>query len=180
MSEIEINDGNVGYGTAPEPSRVIWELECQDGRKEMIFQPEMALAALLIAEQVFVNSHWWHKDLPDADQKAMAVFVNCNDVFVWSCCDAEAMAYDDLRAVYEAWVKDPTWGCSVWCMQTRGQMPQSRVAKQIRSAGIWDLDAMGLRSNAYDGFCAAGAAAQREPELSMENEGGRHDDDVDA
>lgn len=41
-----------------------------------------------------------------------------------------------------------------------------------RAGGIWDLDAMGLRSNAYDGFCAVGAAARREPELSMENEGG--------
>ena len=170
--QFDDDDGNAGYGAMPEPRRVIWEMEYQDGRKEILFEPELALAALLLAEQVGLNAQWWRKDLPDPDRKMMAVFAHCSDVFAWGCSDAEDIPYAELRPLYEAWVKDPAWGVAVWCIQRRGTLPQAPLAKLIRAAGIWDLDTMGLRSNRYDGVCAHMAADRHAAASAWENEGG--------
>lgn len=165
------SDGG-GYGTPPEPRRVIWEMDYQDGTKEMIFEDHLALAALLMAEKVGINSNWFRKDLSESDQKSFTVFVNCSDVFMWGCGDAEDLPYDDLQSLYEMWVKDPAWGTAVWCMQQRKMLPQGPVAKRIRQAGIWDIDNMGLRSSIDDAVNAKYAAAYVGPILSWENEGG--------
>lgn len=39
-----------------------WFMEYQDGDKEWIFEPELALAELLATERIFLNNHWWEED----------------------------------------------------------------------------------------------------------------------
>lgn len=160
---IDDDDGDAGYGTLPEPRRVIWTMTYQDGRQEEIFEEERALAALLMSESVFLNDHWWAKEWPEEARNLTSINANCNDIFMWGCADAEEIPYRELRSVYDHWVKDPREGVSVWCMKQRKQMPQRPVDKAIRAAAIWDLDAIqkefGLRANHYDGV--SGVLAHR-------------------
>lgn len=116
---------------------------------EMMFEEEPALALLLINHQVFMNTHWWMKDegWPKDATETFSFNVNCNDVFAWGCADAEEMFDDDLRDVYDHFIKDPMWGTAVWCMKKRNQLPQKPVYDKIMAAGIWDLDNMGLDPN---------------------------------
>lgn len=150
------DDGNAGYGTPPERRRIIWEAEYDDGKKETIFDNELALAALLMSGAISVHNHWWRKDWPAEARLATSLNVNCSDVFAWGCSDAEEMSYPDIRAVYDHWQKDPSWGTAVWCMIKRKEMPQRPVQKQIEDGGKWDIEALrqthGLRSNYYDGI----------------------------
>lgn len=154
MSDME-DDGDTGYGAAPEPKRIRWEMVYNDGRKEMIFEEELALAALLMAEQVFINDHWWREDWPEVARKATSLNVGCNDVFAWGCADSEEMSHADIEAVYDHWQKDPSWGTAVWCMIKRKQMPQNPVQKLMEDGGKWDLAQLmaehGMRANHYDG-----------------------------
>lgn len=148
------DEGNSGYGVAPEPRRVIWTDESPSGEQDEIFEPELALAALLIAGRVFLNNHWFKGSWPAEAKAATSINVNCNDVFAWGCADAEPMSFGDLRSVYEYYVKDPEWGCSVWCAERRRQMPQAPVVEYIKKAGIWNLHEMNLRPCRYDGHWA--------------------------
>ena len=109
-------------------------------------QPYM-LAALLAAQVIFLNSHHWEKDWPEAAQRTVALCVNCNDVFAWACADAEDLEYREIESLFDDWQKDPTWGPAVWCMKKRNLMPQPPVEKAIRAAGVWDLDELGLQAN---------------------------------
>lgn len=155
MNETNDENSNSGDGTPPGPGRVRWEMTHQDGCKEMIFEDELALAALLMSEVVFTNSHWWQKDWPEAARKTTSLNVNCNDVFAWGCADAEEMAHEDIETVYDHWQKDPSWGTAIWCMIKRKEMPQRPVQKLIEDGGKWDFNELckmhGLRANHYDG-----------------------------
>lgn len=112
-------------------------------------EPEKALAALLAAEQVFLNTNWNMKSWPEEARETLVVYANCNDVFMWGCADAEDVSYDQINEVFDHWVKDPAWGVAVWCIQRRGLMPQPPVERLIRCGGIWDLDAMGLKESPF-------------------------------
>jgi len=154
--EAEIDDGDVGYGVAPEPQRVIWTMKYQDGREEEQFEDRLALAALLMGDAVFLNDHWWKEEWPDEARRITSINVNCNDVFAWGCADSEEMPYKELRDVYDHYIKDSVWGPAIWCMKQRKEMPQGSVEKSIRKTGTWDLDEIqktyGLRVNHYDGI----------------------------
>lgn len=119
----------------------------KDGTTETEFDDAAALAVLLANEEIFLNSYWWEGEWPEAAQKRTALCVNCNDVFMWGCADAEDIFHSELRDLYEHWVKDPEWGSAVWCVKRRKLMPQPPVEERIRKAGIWDLDSMGLEVN---------------------------------
>lgn len=98
------------------------------------------LAALLMAEVIFLNSHHWVKEWPEKARKVTSLNVSCSDVFAWACSDAEGIEYLDIEDLYDHWIKDPNWGPAVWCMKKRRRMPQKPVADAISKLGIWDLD----------------------------------------
>lgn len=104
-------------------------------------EPQM-LAALLAAEVVFLNTHWWKEDWPEEARKTAALCVGCSDVFAWACADAEGLLYGEIEDLYDHWRHDPLWGSAVWCAKKRRLMPQKRVEDRIRAAGLWDLDAL--------------------------------------
>lgn len=115
--------------------------------KEMVFEKSKALAWLLNNEIVFLNNHWWMKDWPEEARKRTSINVNCNDVFMWACAEAEPLNYEDIQDLYDHVVKDPCWGSAVWCIKKRNMMPQRPVRKAIEKAGIWDLSSMNLKDN---------------------------------
>ncbi len=116
------------------------------------------LAALLTAEVVFLNSHWWKSEWPEDARKTTALCVNCNDVFAWACADAEGLDYAEIEDLYDHWVRDPSWGAAVWCIKKRGQMPQKPVADKIQAGGIWILEEFGLARNTQNAQVRAALA----------------------
>lgn len=124
---------------------------------EIIFEEEIALAHLLINEVIFLNSFWSKSPKHDPESgwseeesKYTCLYVLCNDVFAWGCADAEDLPYDELRNLYEMWLKDPSWGPAVWCIKQRNSMPQKPVEDHINAAGIWDLKSLSLAPNTLD------------------------------
>lgn len=126
---------------------------------EVMFEAEVALAVLLLADVVFTNDHWWMKDekyaegpvWPEAACKITSLNVNTNDVLMWGCADACEMTHAEIEEVYDYWDKDPSWGTAVWYCKKMNMMPQKPVADSIRKQSIWDIDSMGLEKNPTDG-----------------------------
>ena len=106
------------------------------------------LAALLAAEVIFLNNHWWQTDWPEQAQKTAALCVECNDIFAAACADAEEVSLEEIPDLYEHWLKDPQYGARVWCIKKRGIMPQSAYRPIIERSGMWDLGSMGLADRA--------------------------------
>jgi len=132
------------------------------------FEAGNALALMLLNEVIFTNSYWckvselgaWDAEkrtcamipIPDArwteeEASMISMHVGCNDVFAWGCADAEDLPESEIRNLYDMWRKDPDWGAAVWCCTKRKEFPQKPVEKEIRTAGIWNLDDLGLAEN---------------------------------
>ena len=129
---------------------VRWTMNWSDKPPEEMFEDGPAMAVLLAHEVVFLHDHWWASDWPEDAQKVAGFSVICNDIFAWGCSDAEGLPLSEIKDLFEHWEKDREWGAAVWCMKRRNQMPQKPVEDLIRKAGVWDLDAMGLRPNTLD------------------------------
>jgi hypothetical protein len=143
------DDGDSGYGVAPEAKRILWSYK--NGDEEVIsFERELALAELLLAGVVFLNNHWWEDNWPEKAKDTISMNIVCNDVFAWGTADLEEASYRDICSIWGHWKIDPIWGTAVWCMKKKKLMPQKPVEKLIREAGIWDLDAMELDENKYE------------------------------
>lgn len=132
---------------------VKWEMDWsgtnQDGtrqfpdmpEKEIVFEPERALALLLLKDIVFLNNHWWKKDKwPNEACEKFSINVNCSDVFALGGADAEELDYEELEDLYNHWEQDNTWGSIIWCIRKRRELPHPIVQKRISEAGKWDLN----------------------------------------
>ena len=95
----------------------------------------------------FTNNYWWKKDWPEDAQKVISLNVNCSDVFVWGCADAEEVEYEEIPKLFDYWEKDNIFGVDVWCIKKRNMMPQKPVYDEIMKEGIWNLDEMELQEN---------------------------------
>jgi hypothetical protein len=138
-----------------KPEDVIWTMTW--GPKypdkpptEEIFEADKALAVLLAEDVIFLNSNWWEDDWPKKAREQCCLCVNCNDVFAWGCADAESALYDDIEPLYRAWLADPTWGPTKWCIRRRNQKPQGPVEKAMRAVGVWDAEMDAIGENTMD------------------------------
>jgi hypothetical protein len=112
---------------------------------ELMFEADEALARLLGEEVIFLNDHWWEESWPEDARKKTSLNVNCSDVFAWGCADGETIDYEDIKPLYDHWLKDRHWGAAKWCAIKRNQKPQLPVIKAMKSAGVWDdqMEALG-------------------------------------
>lgn len=120
-----------------------WSWTDDNGIEHYEFEESLALAELLNAEVVFLNSRWYRTE----DQNLISVSVLCNDIFAWGCADAESLPFAEIELLWHMWKKDPIWGPAIWCCKSTNMMPQSPVAKAIEKAGIWDLKSYNLKRN---------------------------------
>ena len=134
---------------------------------EVMFEDSKALARLLAEEVIFLNSHWWEKDWPERAQKVASLNVNCNDIFAWACADAEEIAYDEIRGLYDLWMADRTWGATKWCAIKRRQQPQPPVIAAMKKAGAWDACMDALGANTQDAEVQAMFASLRAPNAEL-------------
>ncbi len=152
-------------GLKDDPGAVEYLYEDEAGKTNSEFSEERALAAMLLAEAIFLNSNWSKDEWPADAKKTVAICVLTNDVFMWGCADAEVINYDEIEAVYRYWVKDRCWGTAIWATIRNKELPQKPVADSIRKGGIWDLDALTkeyeLRANHYDGVSGVFARRKR-------------------
>ncbi len=118
-----------------------------------LFYEEGAIAELLDDDVLFANSRKYLCTDGSTRPDTMVLFVNCNDVFAWACCDAEEVAMRELRALYTAWTANRTWGPARWCCIKRNQKPQRPVEQAMREAGAWDDVMDALPENEYDRRC---------------------------
>lgn len=154
-------------GELPESAVII-----DDG--DEFFDEEKALSQLLADGVLFANSRkyleikWVQKpgvevpkdgvpmgklgefyDFVDGppQPETIVLFVNCNDVFAWACADAEPIMLSELRALYDRWRANRSWGAIQWCCLKRGVRPQAPVLKDMKAAGMWDeaLEALPVR-----------------------------------
>jgi hypothetical protein len=169
MSDASDVGPNDGFGVAPHPARVVWSYKLEpsgESREEFSFR--LALAALLIEEKVHVNDFGYETDWPPEARKCISVHVDCSDVFVWGAADDEPLLFSDLRSLWDHYVQDKDWGCDVWCIKKRGQMPQRPVVERILAGGKWDLASMGLKANYYDGVSMVRARQKYEAYCAWE------------
>jgi hypothetical protein len=114
-----INNWRVGLPwpeSVKTESAIEYLYEDDSGDTQSSFDNEKALAAMLLAEVVFINSNWWEDDWPEDARKSIAICVNTNDVFAWGCADAETITHHEIETVYRYFVKDQSWGTAVWAM----------------------------------------------------------------
>lgn len=144
MIKDSIEDGDVYW-------KMDWSIRKPNGDRvfpdkpetTMEFEPQYALVHLIINEVIIVNNFWWMKDWPIEAQKAISLAVNCSDIFMYVCADAENMEYTEIEDVYDHWVKDPMYGTAVWCCKKRNQLPMREILNTIEKMGIWDMKGIG-------------------------------------
>lgn len=107
--------------------------------KEMIFEPDKALAILLINDVIYSNSFWNERTWPEEAKKRIALYVDCSDTFQYSCSDLEPLPFSEIENLYRFWEKDPEYGPTAWCITQRKQMPIRCVADKMKERG-YDLD----------------------------------------
>lgn len=151
----EKSKSHVVFSTSAE--EVDWIMKWskyEQGREDKnVFEPELALAVLLMSKVVFLNNFWWEKELPAHMKGIVSIHVNCNDVFAWGCSDSEDLHYDEIENVYRAFLKDGHAGVEIWCIKKRNLQPQQPVLNNLKKLGLWtpELDALPLNPDNLKG-----------------------------
>jgi len=130
-----------------EIKRDVELIPCYCSDNECFFEADDFITLLLIEGYLFTNSYWFMKEWVDSARKKTALFVTCNDIFLWGCADGEEIDYEEFDTLYQYYTKDKIWGVAVWVIKKRNLMPQKPVYDKIKKDGIWDLDKMNLNPN---------------------------------
>lgn len=95
------------------------------------------------------------KDKEGKEIRAIAIAVNCNDVFYWACADYEFLVYGngDIQSLYEHCFdiegNKKRWGSTIWACLKRGMRPQHPIEDQMKKENVWppELEALPVRGN---------------------------------
>ncbi len=154
-----------------EPTDVEWEMDWDPvlfpdkPAREMQLEEENALALLLLNDVCCLNSFWYEDAWPAEARTCINVFVNCSDLFAYSCADAERLPHAEIGALYRSWARDPTWGAVAWAVQRRRERPIPPVERALREAG-YDVDAWELGANVTNAQTQAAFARARAADKS--------------
>lgn len=131
----DLNDATISERIEERARYVDWLIQ-ED------FEPEgPALAVLIDADVVFLNTFHWKIDWPTAAQRSISLSVICDGVFAAAPPpDTEEMRFEDVIDVYKHWRKDPEWGVAFWVAKRRRCPPLKPIRQAIEAAGIWDIN----------------------------------------
>lgn len=146
-----------------------------EGKKQLCFDQERALAFLLMENVCFLNTRcyvrndWQEKEKWRlSENPTTVVYVNCNDVFAWATGDADDLYSDDLvpieggdedvrrNELYDLLslhLEDRMWGSVKWVAIKRNIAPQSPMVHDMIEAGVWDERMQALEPNEMDLNC---------------------------
>lgn len=80
-----------------------------------------------------------HDDDEYKCERMLGVFVNCNDVFVWACAEAQAVPNDsELGKIYELTKKYGDAAGIIWACHRRQIKPQQPMIDSLKKSGQWD------------------------------------------
>jgi hypothetical protein len=112
---------------------------------------ELALAVLLANQVVFLNNA--KLSVPNSDVWNTVVYVNCNDVFLWACADAEPISNSDgdegseIIELYKLFKENPMHGPTKWVCKKRNLQPQKPLKQMMIKDGYWDSELESLTAN---------------------------------
>lgn len=131
------------YSNPPRPDTICDELQiCATCDKH--WTPEDMMAEFLTDDRVFLNSIDVAEDGKESEWQITA-YVNCSDVFMWACADAEAFSKRDVIPIWQLCRKYPKYGHEIWCALKRKELPQGPVERAMRKAGEWPDEMEKLR-----------------------------------
>lgn len=104
---------------------------------------EGMLLDLLKSGGIIVNCFHWEKSWPKEAQDAIALAVNCNNLF-GPGADAEGIFHSDLRRVWEMHTSDPKLGLLAWCIWKRQELPWSKGKKWFENSK-WNVADLAAR-----------------------------------
>ena len=109
-----------------------------------------AIGEIMLADNTLflggISGPFWEND---NDKQAAAIFVNCSDVFMWGCADAEPLACHEIGDFYKAWKKGPD-AVTKWACKKRNLQPQAPIREQMKKDGSWDDEMKALTKNSDD------------------------------
>lgn len=126
---------------------VFWEYE----GKEMVDE-QAALMEVLSSEGVaFVHATDGGAFFESQDKNALiTISVNCNDLWMWGCADAEPLPFSELGPLVKELRANPQWGAWIWACKYRGLQPQPPVKQDMIKAGVWSDALETLDKNPFD------------------------------
>lgn len=128
----------------------------KDNKEEIYFDEDEAILQLLSDGILFSNFRTYSSDDKKLanDGKTIVLFMMCNDVFAWSCADAEDVSStEDLKSLYDYCEKYGAWeGSAIWVCMKRKQKPQIPVVKMLKDKNAWPIELDTLQDNGYDTF----------------------------
>jgi len=128
----------------------------KDNKEEIYFDEDEAILQLLSDGILFSNFRTYSSDDKKLanDGKTIVLFMICNDVFAWSCADAEDVSsIEDLKSLYDYCEKYGAWeGSAIWVCMKRKQKPQRPVVKMLKDKNAWPIELDTLQDNRYDTF----------------------------
>lgn len=109
-----------------------------EGDERTIINREKALAKLLADGVVYpITRTVTMDDMDDYEETTTAVFVNCNDTFVYSTADGEAVTCDQIGGLLKAHLTND-FGVTKWVSKQRGCKPLPELQDRMKEAGEWD------------------------------------------
>lgn len=121
---------------------IIDESNIVDGMRE-----DIALAVLLAEGVIFTNvvdlSLQWPQFYKEKTFTT-ACYVDCSDVFMWGCADAENIEVTDgeppseMIELYKLHRENSKWGSTKWACIKRGIQPQFPIKRDMKKDGYWD------------------------------------------
>lgn len=80
------------------------------------------------------------------DDEPAAIYINCNDLFMWGCAEAIPLPQTEIGNFYKAW-KSGKHGATEWCCVRQNMQPQKPIREMMKKAGAWSGIMKALPSN---------------------------------
>lgn len=82
---------------------------------------EFVLGVLEVMSGDNTTDLWWRtKD----EYAPITFFVNCNDIFMWGCSDAETITPENLLVLKQSYADSEDHGAELFCARVRQMRPQ--------------------------------------------------------
>jgi hypothetical protein len=85
-----------------------------------------------------------------AELNTIILMVDCSDVFVWGCQDAECVSLSDLPTLFKMYEENPKCGDVQWVCLKRNEKPQNPMVDWLKENNSWTEELENLPNNRYD------------------------------
>lgn len=108
---------------------------------EYDFDDELAIGEMLAEGTVFLGGKAgpFFECEDDADRGGhAALWINCNDLWMWACADAEPLCEEDVEPLYIATCCPRRFSIIRWTCLRFQRPPMPEIIADMKTAGVWD------------------------------------------